>query len=186
MDSLHPLSEFYQESGLPLPQVRQVAPHEIPEIYRRLLVHERDMTPTLEAAYRQSIRLRTLKYVLRGDVVSRQVLLVLEDDDTAVEFGAIKIHLGPFPEEARRLVVERKKPLGTILRLGGIVHECRPRGYFEVTVDPLIAEALDVERGSLLYGRQNVIWDSSGRALAEVLEILPPSDPSSNGHGKGR
>ena len=48
---LYPLSEFYQQLGRPLPEARTLQPEEMPETHRRLLVHERDMTPTLEAAH---------------------------------------------------------------------------------------------------------------------------------------
>jgi hypothetical protein len=76
----------------------------MPEPYRRLLVHQRDMTPTLEAAYSQKIHLRVLKHSLRDNVFSRQVLLLLEDGVTPVEFGGIRIYLEHLAAEAKRLV----------------------------------------------------------------------------------
>jgi chorismate-pyruvate lyase len=174
---LYPLSEFYAASGLPLPAVSPVQPPEMAEPYRRLLIHERDMTPTLEAAYGQTIGLRVIKYELRGQTFFRHVLLVLEETGTVVEMGAIAIHLERFPEEARQLVLERKKPLGTILRVQRLAHHCRPAAYFQVSADAQMAEALGTGAGARLYGRQNVLWDSSGHELAQVVEILPPSHP---------
>ena len=50
---IYPLSEFYEQSGLSLPSVARVEGQDIPARYRSLLVHEHDMTPTLEDAYRQ-------------------------------------------------------------------------------------------------------------------------------------
>src|SRR6266404_2816907 len=52
---LYPLNEFYEQAGLPLPPAVQVAAREVPEPYRSLLVHEREMTPTLEVAYRRIV-----------------------------------------------------------------------------------------------------------------------------------
>lgn len=177
LDLLYPLSEFYEESGQSLPLVQRAEPGAMPDPYRRLLVHERDMTPTLEAAYGQSIHLRVLHHAIRDNVSSRQVLLVLDGDETAVEFGAIKIHLDRFPEEARRLILERRKPLGTILHQEKMQHSSRPTAYFQVTCDAAIGEALGVGAGQALYGRQNGLFDARGEVLAQVVEILPPLDP---------
>src|SRR5467141_742102 len=111
---LYPLNEFYEQSGLPLPAAVQVAAGDVPEPYRTLLVHEREMTPTLESAYNCSVVLRVRKYALRHNVLSREVVLI-GGAATAVAFCAIKIYLEHFPSEAKRLVLERTRPLGTIL-----------------------------------------------------------------------
>ena len=79
----------------------------MPEPYRRLLVHDRDMTPTMEAAYDRKMNLRVLKYALDQEVFSRQILLIPEGSETPVVFGAIKIYLDEFPAAARDLVLER-------------------------------------------------------------------------------
>src|SRR5712692_1087648 len=97
LNLFYPLNEFYEQSGQPLPSVARVEAEEIPEPYRSLLVHESSMTLTLEKAYQRGVRLRVLKSALFGNVLSRQVVLVLDGDATVVEFGGIKIHLEHFP-----------------------------------------------------------------------------------------
>jgi len=171
---LQPLTEFYEESGLPLPAVSLIDGQDVPEPYRTLLVHDSDMTPTLEAAYGQTIHLRVLRHSLRDGVSSRQVLLVLEDDATAVEFGGIKIYLEHLPGEARRLVLENRQPLGTILHTQRVAHQSHPSAYLRVTADPAMREALDLAEPRVLYGRCNVLSDLSHNVLARVVEILPP------------
>jgi chorismate-pyruvate lyase len=179
---LYPLNEFYEQSGLPLPAAVQVAAGDVPEPYRSLLVHTREMTPTLEGAYRRSIVLRVRKYALRHNVLSREVVLVA-GTAMAVAFCAIKIYLEHFPSEAKRLVLERKQPLGTILHTQGMAHSSHPEAYFQVAADAVIRGALDLKEPGLLYGRQNLLLDSAQRSLARVVEILPPSHPASaNGH----
>src|SRR5438046_10325221 len=111
---LYPLNEFYEQAGLPLPAVVRVAANDVPEPYRSLLVHDREMTLTLESAYSRRVKLRVQTYDLRANVFSRQVVLI-PGAATAVAFCAIKIYLDYFPPDAKRLVVERKQPLGTIL-----------------------------------------------------------------------
>lgn len=169
----YPLNEFYEEAGLPLPSLTRVEPIEIPEPCRAILVHDLDMTPTLEDTYSGAINLRVLKYSLREIVFSRQIVLTLQDG-TPVLFGAIKIYLDRFPDKARSLILEMKQPLGTILATQGIAHSSHPAGYFRVAADGLINSALQLTDSALLYGRQNVLSDSSQRTLAQVLEILPP------------
>ena len=173
---IYPLSEFYEQLGLSLPSVARVEGQDIPAPYRSLLVHEHDMTPTLEDAYRRSIQLRVLQYQRRDNVVSRQVALVVEGNEKPVAFGAIKMHLEHFPPRARRMVLERKQPLGTILRTQGIEHTSHPDAFVRVTSDAVINGALQLSGSYQLFGRRNVILDSEQRTLAQVVEILPPSN----------
>jgi chorismate-pyruvate lyase len=169
---LYPLDEFYEQAGLSLPKVESIEGHAVPEPYRSLLVHERDMTPTLIDAYQSNLRLRVLRREWRDDVYSRQI--ALEVDDLAVAFGAIKIYLDHFPPQARDLVLEGKRPLGAILQSEVIEHRSRPEAYFQVTSDAVINEALRLPAETVLYGRRNVLWNRSKHPLAKVIEILPP------------
>lgn len=178
LELLYPLSEFYEEAGLPLPSVGLIEGQKMPQPYRELLVHEDDMTPTLEAAHGRSIVLRVLKHSLRDNVFSRQVLLVLEDSGTPVEFGAIQIYLDHLPEEARRLVLEKRQPLGTILHTQQIAHESSPSAYLRIAADELMKQSFGLVGPAILYGRCNVLTDTAGRELARVVEILPPADVS--------
>ncbi|MCW5981399.1 MAG: hypothetical protein KIT09_25160 [Bryobacteraceae bacterium] len=174
---LYPLSEFYEGLGRSLPAVRRLAPEETPEPYRRLLVHNRDMTPTLEAEHGRTIHLRPLMREAGNGSLSRMVTLMLDEEEKAVEMGAIRIFLSRLPAEARASVLEHRDPFGTILERHGVAHRSRPVAYFEVTPDATIREALGIAGAPvLLYGRRNTIWNSSNHTLAEVVEILPPVD----------
>jgi hypothetical protein len=169
-----PLGDFYRQLQLPLPKIRQVAAHEMPEPERRLLAHNRDMTPTLEAAHGRSIHLRVLEHVVNDGMVRRLVALMLDEVNTPVEMGAIRIFLDRLPARARDAVLEEREPFGAVLRRTGVRHSSRPQAYFRVTADALMRDALQIGRRSL-YGRRNTIWDSEDAPLAEVVEILPPT-----------
>ena len=97
---LDPLDHFYLASGVPVPEAMETSGEDIPEPYRSLLVHGDDMTPTLEAAYRQRIHIRLLNRMVHDEVMLRQVVLVLDKDERPVEFGAIRIQLTRLPPEA--------------------------------------------------------------------------------------
>jgi chorismate-pyruvate lyase len=173
---IYPLDEFYAQSGLPLPVVDVVAGDEVPEPYRSLLVHTRDMTPTLEGAYGGNIQLHVLQAGLSGQVLSREVVLAPEGSMKPVAFGVIKINLEHLPAAARRLVLEGKRPFGAVLRSQAIEHASHPDRYIRVAADPLILRALGLTTPCVLYGRRNVITDAAERTLAHVVEILPPSN----------
>jgi chorismate-pyruvate lyase len=173
VDLLYPLNEFY-ETGLPLPTVERIEGKQVPEPYRSLLVHRYDMTPTLERFHRQPIHLQILQRHHQGDVFSRQVLL-LNHGEKPVEFGAIKIYLDQFPPRARELILECRRPLGSILSTEHILHTSHPRAYVRVTSDATIGAALRIGESIPLYGRRNALVSSSWKTLAEILEILPPS-----------
>ncbi|MBM3460386.1 MAG: hypothetical protein FJX77_17840, partial [Armatimonadetes bacterium] len=97
MSSLDPLEEFYRRDGRPLPRLQFLPPEEIPEPYRSLLVHDRDMTPTLEQFHGGRIVLDLIHRRTEPTGLSREVVLVLSGSRKPVEYGAILIHRAPFP-----------------------------------------------------------------------------------------
>lgn len=173
-DLLAPLSLFYERAGRPLPQAWEVAPKAVPEPYRALLVHSRDMTPTLEAYHGGRIRLRLLDRVHQGDHFARQVVLQMTDTLAPVEFGAIIIHLERFPPEARETILQCRTPLGTVLADFLIAHVSWPSAFFGLEADPTIVEALGLPEPRTLYGRRNRMADGGGAPIADVIEVLPP------------
>jgi chorismate-pyruvate lyase len=152
----------------------------MPEPYRGLLVHGKDMTSTLEAFHGESIELRPVVVQRGDDVVMRQVLLVGERSGRPLEFGAIRIDLSGFGAEARGEILAARRPLGAILARHGVQYTSRPRCYFSLGSDPCMARLLGLRGPRTLFGRQNILWSREGKPLAEVVEILPPVEPTQN------
>ncbi len=176
LDLLYPLSEFFRQ-GEPRPVARlETGQQTMPEPYRSLLVHGKDMTSTLELFHGEPLRLRLLASQRRGDSLFRRVVLIGRESSKAVELGAIRIHLPAFGEVARQRVLEAQQPLGSILKEFEIAYVSRPRLFFHVASDAAIESALAMDRPARLYGRQNVLSSPDGDAFAEVVEILPPVD----------
>ncbi|HWF19697.1 MAG TPA: hypothetical protein VG754_10535 [Verrucomicrobiae bacterium] len=169
----HPLDEFYAEEGQPVPPLNQIDGEAVPEPYRTLLVHQNDMTPTLEAFHRSSVHLDVLGRRRKGDAYFREVILRLDSNDQPVEFGAIKINLALFTPEAREYILHEKLPLGHILHQYKIAHASRPRAYLRLASDKLISKVLNLNGAQVLYGRRNTLYDPQQRPLAEIVEILP-------------
>ena len=171
---LDPLGKFYEPPGLALPRVRSLEGSDVPQPYRQLLVHESDMTSTLEEFFDQSIRLDPLQVREVDDVLYRQVLLRTIDDDLPVEFGAIRIQLHMFDECMQELIREGVIPLGGIMNQHRIEYASKPTDWFSIQPDAIIMKALQLELPQTLFGRHNILTNASGRQYAEVVEILPP------------
>ena len=77
-DFAFPLSEFYARTSLALPRMEIIPGDAVPEPYRTLLVHERDMTSTLEGFHQTGIHLRLVGRERRGEQYFREVVLALD------------------------------------------------------------------------------------------------------------
>jgi hypothetical protein len=174
-DVLHPLDDFYARAGLEVPRFERIAAHEVPEPFKSLLVHDIDMTSTLESFHGARIWIHVLSRHQRDDVYFREVVLELEGSGRPVEFGAIKIDLALFPARARQVIIAAHVRLCRFLAEHRIAYTSRPRAVLRVTSDVLINRALGLNRPALLYGRQNALLDPAQRPLAEIVEILPPT-----------
>ncbi|MCI0536778.1 MAG: hypothetical protein L0Z50_16295 [Verrucomicrobiales bacterium] len=178
----HPLDEFYAQAGLPLPPIAEIAGGSVPQPYRRLLVHQHDMTPTLERFHGHDIHLRLLGKRQRGSQYFREVVLLLDGTNQPVEFGAIKINLELFSAAAQRQILEEQRPLGHIMQECGVRHSSHPKAFLRIATDQVINDALGLRGAHVLFGRRNTLFDLQDRSLAEIVEILPPAGRRS---GKG-
>ncbi len=169
---LSPLAGFYRRAGARLPDITFLPAAQIPPPAHDLLVHEHDMTSTLERFHQTRISIRALD--VRPDPYERQVVLVADRTGLAVEFGAIRIFLEKFPPEARQAILRAREPLGAILRAHAIPFVSAPRAFFAVQADPVIAAPLGIGEGARLHGRCNRLSLPDGQVLADIVEILPP------------
>ncbi len=170
----HPLDEFYARRDARLPPLEQIDGEAMPEPYKGLLVHQKDMTSTLEAFHGRRVHLRVLSQERQGQDYVREVVLQLEGTGLPVEFGAIRIHLDLFPLAAREQILQAQWPLGHILKDHAIAYLSRPGAFLRIASDPLINSVLGLTGAQLLYGRRNTLLDTAERPLAEIVEILPP------------
>ncbi|MCG8457759.1 MAG: hypothetical protein MI919_15905 [Holophagales bacterium] len=173
---LFPLTELL---GVQVPEVERIFDgdaDDMPDPYRRLLVHPRDMTSTLERFHGEPPCLDPIRRQRRSSSLWREVLLRGERTGRVMEYGAIRIELGAFDADARWQVLEGRKPLGAILAEYRLTYESRPRRYFALWSNPRLEEHLGLPGRTLLYGRQNVLEGETG-TIADVVEILPPTGP---------
>ena len=177
---LNLLAEFYGElASPPAIDARMVMPAAIPEPQRSLLVHQRDMTSTLSRFHGEPIELRVLDCKLLGDHYRRHIVLETAHSQRPAEYGAIRVNLSLLEASVQSEVLRARGPLGGILTAHGIAFGCCPGAYFTIFSNALIGESLRMDGPGWLYGRCNCLSNASGRTIAEVVEILPPSNPRS-------
>lgn len=173
--ALYPLDEFYEQAGRPLPRIDLIAGDALPEPARSLLVHDSDMTSTLERFHAHPIRLELLRRQQSGALYFREVVLVLEASGQPVEFGAIKIYLERFEDASQKRILEGSTPLGRILNESGLVYTSRPEAFLKIQADDFISRSLKLPWQPELFGRRNTLRNLNGEPLAEIVEILPPT-----------
>ena len=171
----YPLNEFYRRNDHSLPPLEEIDPARIPEPYKSLLVHQHDMTSTLENFYGGRIRLQIIGRDRQGSDYFREVALLVDESKKPIEFGAIKINLDLFPKEAQAAILEEHWPLGRILKESHIEFSSQPRSFLRIASDKLINRVLNLTGAHLLFGRRNTLWNRAGQPLAEIVEILPPA-----------
>ena len=159
-----------------MPRIERIDGESVPEPYQSLLVHSQDMTPTLEQFHGDTIHLEVLRREVRDDFYFREVVLKLDAGERPVEFGAIRIDLSLFAAGARRLILDEHLPLGHILKDCGVGHSSRPKAFLRVESDEFMNGVLELSGGNTLFGRRNTLFDPHQRALAEIVEILPPTE----------
>ena len=170
----YPLEEFYALRGQPAPVMERIEAAEVPEPWQSLLVHQTDMTSTLEDFYKEQLHTEVLTRHMVENEYFREVALVLNGSGKRVEFGAIKIMLDLFPIEARQEILREQQPLGRILAVFGISFASRPRAFLRMAPDDFVRRALNLKEPRCLHGRRNTLVDAWERPLAEIVEILPP------------
>jgi chorismate-pyruvate lyase len=169
---LFPLDFVYTRSGVELPQVRAIAPDDIPLPYRSLLVHRTDMTITLERHFGGRVALRPLATFLHGPWYFRRVLLAQEYTGRPVEMGAIRIRIQSFPARIQKQILKNDVPLGRLLRDGGVDYESRPVMFLAVTPNPEMMGVFWMREPKTLYGRRTEMI-RNGAKIGDIVEVLP-------------
>lgn len=158
-----------------IPKAVMVAPEQVPEPYRGLLVHSHHMTVTVEQFYASPVNVKVLETRLDGNEYSREILLTLSDTGRVVQFGIVRMDLDLLSPLVREQIVEGRTPLGRVLIQNDVLRKVVPMGFFRVrtnaTMNGWFAETEAVDT----YGRLGVIH-TDGKPAIEVLEILARPD----------
>ena len=169
---LYPLDVLYAQAGIAPPAIKRISRARVPPPYHGLLVHEDDMTVTLERHCGGRVAVRVLCCALRGQSYFRRVLLVHEASARPVAMGAVRIRLDVLGARLRAKILSQREPLGRILREGGIPFVSRPAAFFEVRPNAEMMGVFRMPVSRTLYGRRTCVT-LAGLRIGDIVEVLP-------------
>lgn len=148
-----------------------VTPDEMPEEYRRLLVHDRHMTLALKEHCGTRLDLYVMDVHRDGDSYRRKIFLTPSGSSQAVELGVVRLDLRQLPSGPKDEILGQQTPLGAVLVKHDVLRRIRPRWYLKFPAgSPMLAWFGYPEDGPF-YGRLGTIWCNHEPAV-EVLEIV--------------
>ena len=171
---LWPLSLFYTRFARQWPEITPLRAQHIPAPYKELLVHERNMTPTLEDFHHSRLHIERMNVLPGPGDTTREVILRTDTDHRPVEYGASRVFLSALTPRALDLINEGELPLGTVLNICDCRHTVEPSGFFKIKPTPFFRRIFGALPNVALYGRRNTLVALNGTPLAEVCEVLPP------------
>jgi hypothetical protein len=171
---LYPLDLVYEWSGVVKPIAKAVSPYDIPLPYRSLLVHESDMTMTLEQHFGNRIALRVLSTFFKNGWYYRRVLLVQEYSGRPVQMGAIRMNLSVFSRRVRSQILGNDIPLGRLLRDAHIDFGSHAKVYLKITPNSEMMGVFWMREPRTLYGRQTEVLYRGAQHIGDIVEVLPP------------
>lgn len=146
---------------------------QVPQPYRRLLVHEHHMTVTVEAFYGSLVDVQILERKEQGNDYARKILLSLRRGGKIVQFGLVRIRLDLCMPEVRADIVAGLTPLGRILINHGVMRRIEPTAYLRIVPGPAMMEWFGLKDPTPTYGRLAIIHCDDQPAI-ELLEIVAP------------
>ena len=156
------------------PDAVVVPADDVPQPYRRLLVHNDHMTVTVEAHFGGAVDVKVQDCRRTGNEYARKILLALHEGGRVVQFGLVRIDLDVCPKPVRDAIVEGKTPLGRVLIQHDMLRRIEPTAFVRVNLSPKMAEWFGSTSGTETFGRLGVIYTGEKPAV-EVLEILAPA-----------
>jgi chorismate-pyruvate lyase len=169
---LYPLDALYARAGIIGPVVKRTTAERLPSPYKGLLVHQNEMTSTLERHFGGRVTVRTLATFTRGRSYFRRVLLALEKTGRPVSMGAVRLRLDAFSPAVRARILGEKAPLGRILREAGVLYASCPTAFLELTPNAEMLGVFWMSEPQTLYGRRTELT-VAGDKIGDIVEILP-------------
>ena len=162
---------FPNSDGPPVHEV--IAPDEMPEPYRGLLVHEEHMTVTVEAFHGGQVDVRVLASRMDDNLYARKILLVHQATGKVVQFGLVRIDLDLCSQAVRDAIVAADTPVGRILIQHDVLRRIEPTAFLRITPRAMLRGLFGLTDDRAVYGRLAIIH-CDGQPAVELLEVVAP------------
>jgi chorismate-pyruvate lyase len=147
---------------------KKVEADQLSTIGRSLLAHDQHMTVTVEKRHQCSVDVVVMETRTDDDYYSRKILLTRQSDGGVVQFGIVRINKAYLTAEV---------PLGRILINHGVLRIVKLLSLLEIECGEELANMLELETGSVCYGRTALIYCNGSPAI-ELLEIVSECPPT--------
>ncbi len=170
---LHSLIDLFYESADELGQFEEVAGESLPEVYRRLLMHDEHMTVTVEKHHGCPVDVKVLSTHVTDSHYSRKILLARQTDGRVVQYGIVRLNLDYLGEDVRREIEAQDTPLGRILIEHNILRTVKLLSLWKITPGDDLLKLFDLQTPQICYGRTALIY-CNGVIAVELLEVVTP------------
>ncbi|MEK6247376.1 MAG: hypothetical protein N2C12_04305 [Planctomycetales bacterium] len=164
-------SLFYADPSA-LGTLSSVPPDQVPEPYRRLLVHQEHMTVAMEACHESLVDVEVLDTNITATHYARKILLRKQTDSSVVQFGIMRVDLTLLSEDVRAEIEKQQRPLGRILVRNNVLRTVHLSQLWKVTPGTDLQKLFNIEANEI-FGRTAAI-DLEEKPAVEVLEIVAP------------
>jgi chorismate-pyruvate lyase len=173
LDELSKLTALFPGEESLIASCRYIPKTETPEPYKRMLVHDKHMTVTMESYHGCPVTVQVLRDRLDDDVYCREIILHRSDDSRPVQFGIVRFAFQYVTPEVREEITQKETPLGRILINHNVMRHVDLGAILEITAGPGLAKYLDMPEGAVTYGRLATIF-CNGQPAVDLLEVSSP------------
>lgn len=170
-EALASMCHWFYEDRLSAEGCEPIDPTDMPDAYRRLLVHNEHMTRRLEDYHGSDVELKVLTFRQDESIYSRNVLLTTHGGKHVVEFGIVRMDLSCAAPDVRDEILERRTPLGEILISHDVLRQVEPHWYLRFEEDSPMAAHFGAGHSGAVYGRLGSIYYENHPAI-ELLEVV--------------
>jgi hypothetical protein len=171
---IHELLGLFPGNGLPAGDFQPVDAADVPEPYRRLLVHREHMTVTLEERYGTKVHLVVLERRHDRSTYARKLILRAGVGGPVILAGIMRIRLDVCGPEARDRIISESTPLGRVLIEQGFLRSIENLAFFRVRMGEALRGLFEATgRATFTYCRTAGI-SLGGEPAVELLEIVSP------------
>ena len=150
---------------------QMIPAHEVPAPYHGLLVHQRHMTPSLEAFHGGQVGVHVLASRSWASGYARKILLAMQASGRVVEFSIVRVYLRHCRSAVRDEILAERTPLGRILAQHRVPRRIEPTAFVRFLPGPRLVQRFGLEGPRPLYGRVGRIFCEE-RPMLELLEIV--------------
>ena len=172
---LQTLTSLFHARRELLGEFSEIGIEQVPEPYRRLLVHNEHMTETVEAFHGCQVDVRVLQRRVTETHYAREILLARQSDRAVVQYGIMRVNFAYLPDEVQTQIRAEQTPLGRILIEHNVLRRVQLFSLRCVKLGETLAAHFQQPLGTLTYGRTALIECNQVPAI-ELLEIVAPID----------